>query len=219
MWPGPASGALVAICIEIDEFCISNDEFCIEIDGFCISNDEFCIEIDGFCISNDEFCISNDGFCISNDEFCISNDEFECERPSRSTHDPTKPVKVLDGHGAVTVDVEIIDSRQQLISLAVDRVIKLWDMRSLVVSQTLSLDPANIFQQNIPFMLWDNHEGSDCLVAGCLRLARWEPAVADGPSLPRAKANESAVAEVPHSHRSPLISVRCDFNRRILISY
>lgn len=118
-----------------------------------------------------------------------------------STHDTSRPQKVLDGHSAVTVDVVMIDSRQQLISLAVDRVIKVWDMRALVVSQTLSFDPANLYENNLPSMVWSNDEGG-CLVGGCMRLARWDPAVGDTP------AAMLLSKEVPHSHRSPLISVR-----------
>ena len=106
----------------------------------------------------------------------------------------------------MTIDVEIIDSRHQLISLAMDRVIKLWDMRSLVVSQTISIDPANLYVQNTPIMLWSD-EGGGCLVSGCTRLARWDPAVADSPSAANAKVK--GLDEIPHSHRSPLISVRC----------
>ena len=48
-------GDPVAICNEIDEFCIKFDEFCINVDKICIKVDEFCIESDEFCMNIDDF--------------------------------------------------------------------------------------------------------------------------------------------------------------------
>jgi WD40 repeat protein len=151
---------------------------------------------------------SRDGVGIRAFDWSPAQRWFATCGPSRavllwSTHDTSKPQKILDGHSAVTIDVKMIDTRQQLISLAVDRVIKVWDMRSLVVSQTLSLDPASLYEQNIPTMVWTDENGG-CLVGGCMRLARWDPAVGDTP----AAMLLSKAKEVPHSHRSPVISVR-----------
>ena len=152
---------------------------------------------------------SRDGVGIRSFDWSPALRWFATCGPSRavllwSTHDTSKPQKILDGHSAVTVDVAMIDSRKQLISLAVDRKLLIWDMRSLVVTQTLSLDPANLYEDNIPSMVWSNDDGG-CLVGGCKRLARWDPAVGDTPA---AMLLSKAKKEEPHSHRSPLISVR-----------
>lgn len=151
---------------------------------------------------------SRDGVGIRSFDWSPAQRWFATCGPSRavllwSTHDTSKPQKILDGHSAVTVDVVMIDSRNQLISLDVDRKLLIWDMRSLVVSQQISMDPANLYEDNIPSIVWSNDDGG-CLVGGCKRLARWDPAVGDTP----AAMLLSKAKEVPHSHRSPLISVR-----------
>jgi len=110
--------------------------------------------------------------------------------------------------------VQMVDRRQHIITLAVDRVVKIWDMRSLVSVQTINLDPATLFEHNVPTMLFCNTGvGDGCLVAGCTRLARWDPAVGDTPA-----AALLDPSDVRHSHRASTRSVRSTYFAMLTVS-
>ena len=162
---------------------------------------------------------SNDGVGIRAFDWSPTYRWFATCGPSRavklwSTHDTSAPVKVLDGHGAVTIGVQMVDRRQHIITLAVDRVVKIWDMRSLVSVQTINLDPATLFEHNVPTMLFCNTGvGDGCLVAGCTRLARWDPAVGDTPA-----AALLDPSDVRHSHRASTRSVRSTYFAMLTVS-
>jgi hypothetical protein len=94
-----------------------------------------------------------------------------------STHDPSHPIKNLEGHTDTVVDVVVVDVRNQLFSLSVDQQVKLWDLRSMLPAQTISLDPAGLASGRYPGRLL---VVGTALYAGMMELSKWDPEMEGG---------------------------------------
>mmetsp|Transcript_22 Transcript_22/g.65 ORF Transcript_22/g.65 Transcript_22/m.65 type:complete len:973 (+) Transcript_22:938-3856(+) len=81
-----------------------------------------------------------------------------------------KPVHILQGHNATVKDVTVDEKDSQLISVAADFVIKVWDLRAGSLIQ--SIDENRYGQPfRISRIAYDNRHG--CLVSGYRKLTTW----------------------------------------------